>query len=44
VIDALLEYPAAKFTAEEFVKVLRKLQPRLYSIASSPKAIQPPFI
>ena len=38
VIDALLEYPEAKFTAEEFVKVLRKLQPRLYSIASSPKA------
>lgn len=38
VIDALLEFPAAKFTAEEFVKVLRKLQPRLYSIASSPKA------
>jgi len=38
VIDPLLEYPAAKFTAEEFVKVLRKLQPRLYSIASSPKA------
>ena len=38
VIDVLLEYPAAKFTAEEFVKVLRKLQPRLYSIASSQKA------
>jgi sulfite reductase (NADPH) flavoprotein alpha-component len=38
VIDFLLEYPTAKFTAEEFVKVLRKLQPRLYSIASSPKA------
>ena len=38
VIDALLEFPAAKFTAEEFVKVLRKLQPRLYSIASSQKA------
>ena len=38
VIDALLEFPAAKFTAGEFVKVLRKLQPRLYSIASSPKA------
>lgn len=38
VIDPLLEYPAAKFTAEEFVKVLRKLQPRLYSIASSQKA------
>ncbi len=38
VIDPLLEYPAAKFTAEEFVKCLRKLQPRLYSIASSQKA------
>lgn len=38
VIDPLLEYPAVKFTAEEFVKVLRKLQPRLYSIASSQKA------
>ena len=38
VSDALLEYPAAKFTAEEFVKCLRKLQPRLYSIASSQKA------
>lgn len=38
VIDALLEHPAAKFSAEEFVKVLRKLQPRLYSIASSQKA------
>jgi sulfite reductase (NADPH) flavoprotein alpha-component len=38
VIAALLEFPPAKFTAEEFVKVLRKLQPRLYSIASSPKA------
>ena len=38
VIDALLEFPSAKFTAEEFVKVLRKLQPRLYSIASSQKA------
>jgi sulfite reductase (NADPH) flavoprotein alpha-component len=38
VIDPLREHPAAKFTAEEFVKVLRKLQPRLYSIASSPKA------
>lgn len=38
VIDPLLEYPAAKFTAEEFIKVLRKLQPRLYSIASSQKA------
>ena len=38
VIDILLEYPQAKFTAAELVKVLRKLQPRLYSIASSQKA------
>jgi len=38
VIDPLLEYPDARFTPEEFVMVLRKLQPRLYSIASSPKA------
>ena len=38
VVDILLAYPQAKFTADELVKVLRKLQPRLYSIASSPKA------
>ncbi len=38
VIDILREYPGAKFTAPELVKVLRKLQPRLYSIASSQKA------
>jgi sulfite reductase (NADPH) flavoprotein alpha-component len=38
VIDPLVEHPAAKFTPEEFVKLLRKLQPRLYSIASSQKA------
>jgi sulfite reductase (NADPH) flavoprotein alpha-component len=38
VVDILGAYPRAKFTAEELVKVLRKLQPRLYSIASSPKA------
>lgn len=38
VVDILQAYPQAKFTAEELVKVLRKLQPRLYSIASSPKA------
>ncbi|MFV0416674.1 MAG: sulfite reductase subunit alpha [Chthoniobacterales bacterium] len=37
VIDPLLEYNV-KFTADEFVAVLRKLQPRLYSIASSLKA------
>ena len=38
VIDPLLAHHAAKFTPEEFVKCLRKLQPRLYSIASSQKA------
>ncbi len=38
VIDFLLHYPTARFTAEEFVATLRKLQPRLYSIASSQRA------
>jgi sulfite reductase (NADPH) flavoprotein alpha-component len=37
VIDPLLEHPEVSFTPEEFIKLLRKLQPRLYSIASSPK-------
>ena len=35
VIDFLLEHPSIKWTPEEFVAVLPKLQPRLYSIASS---------
>lgn len=39
VLDLLQQFPAAKFAPEEFVKVLRKLQPRLYSIASSQKAV-----
>ncbi|HVJ57204.1 MAG TPA: sulfite reductase subunit alpha, partial [Terrimicrobiaceae bacterium] len=39
VLDLLEELTAAKFTPEELVKVLRKLQPRLYSIASSQKAV-----
>lgn len=39
VLDVLQQFPAAKFTPAEFVKVLRKLQPRLYSIASSQKAV-----
>jgi len=39
VIDPLLEFQNARFTPVEFVKTLRKLQPRLYSIASSPKAV-----
>lgn len=37
VIDPLMDHRKARFTPEEFVKLLRKLQPRLYSIASSPK-------
>ncbi len=39
VLDPLLEFTAAKFTPEEFVANLRKLQPRLYSIASSRKVV-----
>jgi len=39
VLDPLLEFTAAKFTPEEFVGCLRKLQPRLYSISSSRKAV-----
>lgn len=39
VIDLLMEHPEAKFTAQEFVKLLRKLQVRLYSISSSLKAV-----
>jgi sulfite reductase (NADPH) flavoprotein alpha-component len=35
VIDFLLDHPSAKFTPEEFVALLTKLQPRLYSVASS---------
>jgi sulfite reductase (NADPH) flavoprotein alpha-component len=38
VLDFLLAHPAAKFTPGEFVGLLRKLNPRLYSIASSFKA------
>ncbi len=38
VIDFLAEHPSAKFAPEEFVGLLSKLQPRLYSIASSPNA------
>ncbi|HVE15788.1 MAG TPA: sulfite reductase subunit alpha [Chthoniobacterales bacterium] len=39
VLDPLLEFTAAKFTPEEFAGYLRKLQPRLYSIASSRKVV-----
>jgi sulfite reductase (NADPH) flavoprotein alpha-component len=38
VIDVLHAYPDARFTAAEFVTLLKKIQPRLYSISSSPKA------
>ncbi len=38
IIDFLLASPKLGLTPEEFVKLLRKQQPRLYSIASSLKA------
>lgn len=38
IIDLLLAHPSAKFIPVEFVTCLKKLQPRLYSISSSPKA------
>lgn len=38
VIDLLEEYPVKDLTAQQLVSILRKLPPRLYSIASSPKA------
>ncbi len=38
VIDLLLEFPSVKWSPTEFIAALRKLQHRLYSIASSPKA------
>ena len=37
-IDFLVEHPSAKFEPAEFVSLLAKLQPRLYSVASSLKA------
>ena len=38
VIDFLVEHPSVKFGPEEFVGLLTKLQPRLYSVASSLRA------
>lgn len=38
IIDLLQEFPITELTAQQFVSILRKLPPRLYSIASSPKA------
>lgn len=37
-IDVLEEHPEVRFSAAEFVGCLRRMRPRLYSIASSPKA------
>lgn len=37
-IDLIIQHPADFADAEEFVGALKKLQPRLYSISSSPKA------
>jgi sulfite reductase (NADPH) flavoprotein alpha-component len=38
IIDFLADRPSIRFTPAEFVATLRKLQPRLYSVASSIKA------
>ena len=38
IADVLHDYPDAKFRPQEFVGLLRKLSPRLYSISSSLKA------
>ncbi len=37
-VDLVIDHPADFSDAEEFVSILKKLQPRLYSIASSPRA------
>ncbi len=38
IVDFLSEHPSARFAPEEFVGLLTKLQPRLYSVASSLEA------
>lgn len=38
VLDVLHAHPEAKLTPIEFVKLLKRIQPRLYSISSSPHA------
>lgn len=36
-VDLLAEFPSARLAPQEFVDLLRRLVPRLYSIASSPR-------
>ncbi|MHB8519238.1 MAG: sulfite reductase subunit alpha [Limisphaerales bacterium] len=38
VLDLLCDFPDLRFSPADFIGLLRKLAPRLYSIASSPKA------
>src|SRR5207249_11968777 len=38
IVDFLSDHPSARFAPKEFVGLLTKLQPRLYSVASSLKA------
>ncbi len=38
IIDVLIDFPAKDITADQLAGTMRKLPPRLYSIASSPKA------
>jgi sulfite reductase (NADPH) flavoprotein alpha-component len=38
IIDILVDFPAQDLDAQQLVSIMRKLPPRLYSIASSPKA------
>src|ERR1700752_1467886 len=42
VIDFLIEHPSIKWAPQELVELLAKLQPRLYSISSSLKAMPNP--
>lgn len=38
IIDVLHDFPAKDISAQSLISIMRKLPPRLYSIASSPKA------
>ena len=39
IVDILLDYPIENLSAEDLVSLMRRLPPRLYSIASSMKAV-----